>query len=136
MAQQRPKRTLGERHDDFWAWCDREELRLQQCGHCSRLCWPPVRACEYCGGKELSWQRVSGDGRIASWCTFERDYYQGMLPIPWDTILVELHEGPLFISNPLEFGWRDTTQGMPVRVAFIDCEDSFGPFRLPVFKKI
>jgi hypothetical protein len=92
-----------------------------------------VQTCEYCGGARLSWQPVSGDGRIASWCTFERDYYRGVLPIPWDTILVELSEGPMFISNPLEFGWRDIKQGLPVRVAFIECEDSTGLFRLPVF---
>ena len=53
---------------------------------------------------------MSGRGTIASWCTFERDYYYGLLPIPWDTILVELEEGPLFISNPQGFTWRDITE--------------------------
>ena len=48
----------------------------------------------------LVWAPMSGRGRIVSWCTFERDYYAGILPIPWETILVELEEGPLFISNP------------------------------------
>ena len=42
----------------------------------------------------------------------------------------------MFISNPLEFGWRDITQGMAVRVAFIECEDSAGLFKLPVFAQI
>jgi hypothetical protein len=78
---------------------------------------------------------MSGDGKIVSWCTFERDYYAGMLPIPWDTILVELKEGPLFLSNPKGFSWQQTRVGMPVRLAFIDCEDSAGTFRLPVFEK-
>jgi hypothetical protein len=69
-----------------------------------------------------------------SWCTFHRPYYSE-LDIPWDTILVELDEGPLFISNPSGFTNDDVTQGMRVRVAFLDCEDDAGPFRLPVFEQ-
>lgn len=78
---------------------------------------------------------MSGRGRIAAWTTFERDYYSGLLPIPWDTILVELEEGPLFMSNPEGFSWRDIHIGMPVVLAFIACEDSAGSFNLPVFQK-
>lgn len=135
MAERRPDRTLGPGHDAFWDWCAKGELRLQRCGRCGELCWPAVQACDYCGAPDLSWERMSGRGRIASWCTFERDYYQGALPLPWDTILVELEEGPLFISNPQSFTWRDITPAMPVTLAFLDCEDSAGPFKLPVFEK-
>jgi uncharacterized protein len=135
MAQKRPDRTLGPGHDEFWRWCDQGELRLQRCAGCGQMCWPVVKACEHCGGAQLAWERVSGRGRIVSWCSFERDYYQGVLPIPWDCILVALEEGPLFISNPQGFGWRDITPGMPVMLSFIACEDSAGAFRLPVFER-
>jgi uncharacterized OB-fold protein len=135
MAEKRPDRTLGGVHDAFWAWCDKGELRLQRCASCGKHSWPPVEACEYCGGTGLSWERMSGRAKIVSWCTFERDYYQGQLPIPWETILVELEEGPLFLSNPKGFGWPDMRVGLPVQVTFLDCEDSAGAFRLPVFEK-
>jgi uncharacterized OB-fold protein len=135
MAERRPDRMRGSGHDQFWDWCNREELRLQQCANCGRISWPAVTACAHCGKPDLTWQRMSGAGRIVSWCTFERDYYNGALPLPWETILVELTEGPLFISNPLKFGWRDITANMPVRVAFIDAEDSTGAFKLPVFER-
>jgi uncharacterized OB-fold protein len=135
VAQKRPDRTLGPGHDEFWRWCGEGELRLQRCAACGEISWPVVKACEYCGGGELAWAPMSGRGRIVSWCAFERDYYQGVLPIPWDTILVELEEGPLFLSNPEGFGWRDITADMPVKVAFIACEDSAGAFSLPVFEK-
>jgi hypothetical protein len=72
---------------------------------------------------------------VVSWTTFERDYYRGMLPLPYDTILVELAEGPLFLSNPHGFGREDLRPGLPVRLAFIDAEDAAGPFRLPVFAR-
>jgi uncharacterized protein len=133
MAQKRPDRTLGPGHDEFWRWCAKGELRLQRCAGCGELSWPVVKACQSCGNTELAWERLSGRGSIVSWCSFERDYYQGLLPIPWDAILVELEEGPLFISNPQGFGWRDITPRMPVLLSFIACEDSAGQFSLPVF---
>jgi uncharacterized OB-fold protein len=135
MAQRRPDRTLGPGHDEFWAWCAKGELRLQRCSSCGRISWPVVEACEFCGCKDMTWAPMSGRGKIAGWCTFERDYYSGVLPMPWDTILVELDEGPLFLSNPKGFGWPEAKVGMPVKLALIECEDSAGIFRLPVFEK-
>ena len=133
MGQRRPDRTLGPGHDEFWAWCERGELRLQRCANCGRLSWPVVQACEWCEGTAFAWERMCGRGKIVSWCTFERDYYAGLLPIPWETILVELEEGPLFISNPLDFSWQEIRFNMPVTVSFLECEDRAGSFRLPVF---
>jgi uncharacterized OB-fold protein len=77
---------------------------------------------------------MSGNGRVVSWCTFQRPYYSE-LGVPWTTILVELSEGPLFISNPVDFEHDDISFGMSVRVTFIDCEDDAGTFRLPVFER-
>lgn len=135
MAEQRPDRTLGPGHDTFWEWTAKGELRLQKCGQCGEFAWPVVKTCERCGGGELDWARTSGNGNLVSWCTFERDYNRGMLPIPWDTVLVELEEGALFISNPLGFSLGEMTAGMPVTVEFIPCVDTAGAFVLPVFRK-
>ncbi len=135
MSQRRPDRTRGPGHDDFWEYCAKGELRLQRCTACGGISWPVRKTCEFCGKTELTWDRMSGRGTVVSWCTFERDYYGGIMPIPNDTILVELEEGPLFISNPKGFSWPDTKVGMPVTLSFIDCEDSAGSFRLPVFEK-
>jgi len=133
MTMKRPDRVLGPGHDTFWDWCGKGELRLQRCGQCGHLTWPVAPVCEKCGSADLHWERMSGKGTLASWCTFERDYYRGALPIPWDTILVELAEGPLFLSNPLGFGWQDCVSGAAVELRFLDCEDSAGQFQLPVF---
>lgn len=69
---------------------------------------------------------------MVSWCTFDRRYYQ-QLPLPWDTILVRLDEGPLFVSNPSGVDRSELSLGMRVKVGFIDCHDDAGEFRLPVF---
>ena len=135
MRQKRPDRTLGPGHDEFWDWCAKGQFRLQYCACCDKALWPVKQACEYCGSTALSFRRLSGRGSIVSWCTFERDYYRGLLPVPWETILVELEEGPLFVSNPKDLTWRDMAVGLAVKVAFIECEDSAGTFNLPVFER-
>ena len=135
MAQRRPDRTLGPGHDTFWEYCAGGELRIQRCKTCNELSWPVVQACEMCGSHGLEWEKMSGRGKLVSWCTFEREYYKGLLPVPWDTVLVELEEGPLFISNPQDFSWPEMAAGMPVAVEFIPCQDSAGEFALPVFRR-
>ena len=136
MAQTRPDRTLGPQHDEFWAWCDKDELRLQRCDNCGHMPWPVVQTCEQCGEARFAWEKLSGRGRILSWCTFEHDYYRGLFAVPHDTILVELEEGPLFVSNPDGFTRETIVSGMPVIASFIDAEDSAGAFRLPLFAKV
>jgi uncharacterized protein len=132
MAERRPNRVLRPVDEQFWKFCSDGELRLQRCGDCAHLSWPPVEACERCGQAHLNWELLSGRGTVASWCTFERRYYD-ILPVPWDTILVRLDEGPLFLSNSAGFAYADTTANMPVTVDFLDCEDDHGNFSLPVF---
>jgi uncharacterized OB-fold protein len=134
-VQKRPDRTLGPGHDLFWEYCAQGELRLQRCGVCGKFTWPVQPRCEYCHSGDLHWEKMSGDGSLVSWSTFERDYYQGAIPIPYDNILVELAEGPLFLSNPAGFTWREATPNMKVRLAFLACEDKAGAFSLPVFEK-
>jgi uncharacterized OB-fold protein len=125
--------VTGPNHDEFWAYCDSGELRIQRCGACEHLTWPPSADCERCGGSELEWELMSGRGSVVSWCTFEQRYY-AELDVPYDTILVELDEGPLFTSNPHGFTNDDLTLGDRVEVAFIECEDDAGAFHLPVFE--
>jgi len=133
MSNMRPPRTVGGVHDQFWEYCRNEELRLQCCEDCGHITWPATERCEACSSEKLTWEKMTGKGQVISWCTFHQDYYGGMLPMPWDNIVVELEEGPLFLSNPEGFSNNEVKYGMPVQVSFIDCEDSNGAFKLPVF---
>jgi uncharacterized OB-fold protein len=78
---------------------------------------------------------MTGRGTVVGWNRFDQDYFGGLLPLPYDTLLVELEERQLFITNPLGFTIDDVSPGMPVKVAFIAVEDSAGPFMLPVFER-
>lgn len=135
MVEIRPNRTLGAGHDEFWAGCAQGELRIQRCASCGGHSWPVVSACEHCGSADLALDTMSGKGKVVSWCSFVQDYYRGVMPVPYDTIMVELEEGPIFISNPADFAYDDVTFEMPVELAFIDAQDAAGAFRLPVFRK-
>lgn len=135
MAEQRPPRSLQTDEDkQFWEFCAMGELRIQRCTDCGHMVFPPVAPCENCGSAKLEWEKLSGSGELISWCTIERDYYKGAIPIPWDTIMVALDEGPYFLSNPKGFANADAKAGMKVKVAFIDCEDTHGAYKLPVFE--
>lgn len=135
MVEKRPPRAMGPANETFWDGCAKGELLIQKCGKCGHRPWPVVQTCEQCGADALTFEAVSGKGRLASWCSFERPYYGELMPVPYDTILVELDEGPWFISNPSGFANTEAEFGMPVKLAFIDCEDSKGAFKLPVFEK-
>jgi len=135
MRHRRPNRVFGSVHDEFWRRCEERALWMQQCAECQLVQWPPVEVeCEGCESTALAWIQLSGRGQVMSWCTFERSYYD-QLPVPWDTIVVELEEGPVFVSNPFGFAVSDAAVGMPVRVTFIECGDDGGDYLLPVFEQ-
>ncbi len=130
----RPDRTLGPGHDEFWNWCARGELRLQACEEHGHISWPVTTACNTCGSTRLVWQALSGRGTVVSWCSFARDYYDGVLPLPWPVIVVALEDGPFFLSNPHGFEAAPESIGLPVRLKFRACRDSAGDFALPLFE--
>ena len=132
MTQQRPDRVLGGGHTEFWDHCKEGTMRLQQCDDCSSWMWPPAPVCDGCLSSSLTWSPVSGLGTIHAYCVFERSYFTS-LPAPWPVILVELEEGPIFVSNPHDIGLEDLSVGLPVKVDFLDCVDRHGDYALPVF---
>lgn len=131
--QPRPPRVMGPLDAVFWGFCGRGELRLQQCADCGRVLWPPAPVCDTCLGEHLVWTQMSGRGTVKTYCIFERQYYPE-LATPWPVLLVELAEGPWFVSNPRDVPLEDLRPGLEVHVAFEDCQDDHGPFRLPVFE--
>ena len=133
VAERRPDRVMDGLNAEFWGFCAEGKLCLQSCLACGELTWPVVGTCLRCGCPEFEWRQCSGNGTLVSWCTFERSYYPDVLPVPWECILVQLEEGPLFISNPHRLTTRDFTPSLTVRLAFVECEDRWGPFKLPVF---
>ena len=136
MAEKRPTRPRAPYFDKFWEYCNQGEFRVQKCNKCGYLQSPPSPLCSECLSSDYTWVKMKGTGKIVSHGVFYRQYYPECVP-PWPFILVALDEGPWVISNPVnkDASEADMKMGTPVKLVFVDAEDSRGPFKIPQFEK-
>ncbi len=133
MATQKPARPSpypGLHDKPFWEFTAKHEFRLPRCAQCGKYQWPPAAVCAGCLSDEYTWERVSGVGTVLSWVVFQRQYFPG-IPPPYNCILVQLDEGPLFISNLV--GVEDGAIDFDLRVQ-VDFQDLPEGYTLPVFR--
>jgi uncharacterized OB-fold protein len=133
MATKRPDRTLDPYAEQFWGFTSDRELRLQRCIDCGKYRWPPGPACDNCLSDGFQWTVLSGLATLLSWTTFHRGYFPEY-PAPHTTIAVELAEGPLFVAYPVDIEAAELREGMSLQVVWVDAEDRFGEYNLPVFR--
>lgn len=119
----------------FWSYTQQQELRLQRCSDCADWRWPAAAVCPSCLSEEYEWARVSGTGALLTWVTFERQYFPEYPP-PHTAIMVELDEGPLFISTPVDVAESALADGMRMQLDWVDAADRFGEYFLPVFRPV
>jgi uncharacterized OB-fold protein len=48
MATPRPIRSMDPYAEQFWAYTQKKELRLQKCSDCGKFRWPPGPTCDKC----------------------------------------------------------------------------------------
>lgn len=105
----------------FWDGCAAGELRLQRCGNCDKHYFPPRPFCPTCLSREVTWEAVSGRGRLH---TYLINHYP--LPPGWEEpyaiAVVELDEGPRMMSNILDVPNtpEDLVLDMSLEVVFED----------------
>jgi uncharacterized OB-fold protein len=133
MAEYRPDRRMDPYAEQFWEFTKAREFRLQRCGECEKFRWPPAPVCDGCLSEEFDWTPVSGRGSVLSWVTFRRQYFSEY-PSGHRVVSLELAEGPLFITVPVELGERELSDGMPMELAWEESADRFGEYNLPVFR--
>jgi uncharacterized OB-fold protein len=84
-----------EETDDFWEGTAAGELRLQACGACGRLRFPPRVMCPHCQSTERTWRPVSGRGTIWSYVVAHPPLLAAYAPFaPFPVITVTLDEDP------------------------------------------
>ena len=84
----------------FWAGGLSGELRLQRCANCRHLRYPISSICPRCLAGEAAWEAVSGQGTVQTYIVFERAYHDSWKDqVPYVVALVELDEGPVFLTN-------------------------------------
>jgi len=84
-----------EESEGFWEGTALGELRLQACGACGTLRFPPRAMCPHCQSTERLWRRVAGTGTIWSFVVC----HPPLLPAytrfaPYPVVAVTLDEGP------------------------------------------
>ena len=128
----RPLPTITEDHAEFWVATKAHELKLQKCDRCGRFWYYPGPVCHYCSSREFTWTAVSGRGTIYSYSVLERakgNPFEGDVPIT--IILVRLEEGPVMMSNLIDYEPGQLRIDAPVTVDYEDVDDQV---TLPVFR--
>ena len=115
----KPLPKIDERTRPHWEGNAVHELRVQRCDDCGTMRFPASRWCAHCLGEKTSWQKVSGKGKVWSWCVFHRAYFKGFeSAVPYAVALVELDEGPKMYSNLVGIPRDQIKIGMRVRAVF------------------
>ena len=84
---------INREYFDFFSYCGKHELRLQQCESCRLKRFPPMTACPFCAHPESTWERLSGCGAVYSY----GEVHHAIQPAfrahtPYMLLLVELDE--------------------------------------------
>jgi hypothetical protein len=113
--------------DFFWEGVDQDKLLVQSCADCGTLRHPPAPMCAKC--QSLAWDAkpLSGRGTIYSWLVSKHPTKPDATPRT--VILVDLDEGPRFVSNIVE--GESVEVGDRVRLTFGDVRGA----RLPLFTR-
>jgi len=125
-----PRPTPETQH--FWDGTKRGELRLQRCGECDHIYFPPRPFCPACSSRAVEVFKASGRGRLLSYVINYRPHPAWQAP--YAIAIVELDEGPRMMSNIV--GCDQTADAlqldMPLTVKFEQCsEEIFLPLFMP-----
>jgi uncharacterized protein len=128
---------LPLRDDDsgpFWEGTKAGELRMQRCGGCGRLRFPPRPMCPWCRSMESDWPVMSGRGTIWSFVVAHPPLLPAYAALaPYNVIVVALEEDPTIrlVGNlvasddgPINDIDPSTIEiGQPVRVVFQELDE-------------
>jgi uncharacterized protein len=116
---------------NFWDGTKAGELRLQRCGECSKVYFPPRPFCPACGSRDVSAFKASGKASLHSYVIHHRPV-PGFTP-PYAIAVVELSEGPRMMTNIVDC--EQTPEAlqldMKLEVVFEPMDDTI---TLPLFR--
>jgi uncharacterized OB-fold protein len=130
----KPKPRPAPESLPYWQAAREHRLALPKCEDCEKFWFPPSRACPHCLSMNVSFQTVSGRGKVFSFVTFHRVYRPAFAQdVPYVVALVELEEGPRVLTNILGISHEDVRCEMPVEVVFDDYDDEIS---IPKFRPL
>lgn len=127
LPRRPPRRT--EETGPFWDGCAEGRLVLPRCTACSELIWYPRRTCPFCGGRDVTWEPMSGDATLYSFTIIRRGGGAYKDVGPYVLASVELAEGPRLLTNVVVEDPFSVYVGQALRVRFEPAGDTDAIFR-------
>lgn len=116
---EKPLPRPNEDSAPYWEAANHGELRMQKCGDCGHIRFPPALLCARCLSEKTEWAKLSGRGKVYSWIIVHRSQHPAFDPdTPYNVAIVELQEGPRLHTNLVECANKDIYIGMSVEVVF------------------
>jgi uncharacterized protein len=98
--------------------CAERRFVFQRCVGCGAHRWPPRELCRRCHSHEYTWEPVSGEGEVASFCVVHRAFDRDFADLtPYVVALVALHD-VLYLGNVVDCDPATVSVGMSVQVVF------------------
>ncbi len=125
MAEyKKPLPAISSLSRPYWEGLKRRELHMQRCSDCGKVWYPPAPFCPACWSRNVTWQKLSGRGKVNSWVIFHQAYFSSFKDdIPYNVAEVELEEGPRLLTNLVAIDNADIEIGMLVEIVFEDVTD-------------
>lgn len=120
----------------YWDSAAHGRLSIQRCSTCRRFSHPPRSECPSCGSTELSFEPVSGRGRLETFSIVHRSFAPGFRTgEPYVIAWVLLEEQPALrvFTNIVDTELDALLVDMPVEVLFTELA-GFGP--VPEFRGV
>ncbi|WP_018655196.1 Zn-ribbon domain-containing OB-fold protein [Actinomadura flavalba] len=119
MDDPRPAPAPGPLTAPYWEAARSGELALQHCAGCGRIVHFPEPACPFCGGTELPYRAVSGEGIVHTHTEVHRTFLPGFAT-PYTLAWIDLPEGARVfgdVTGAVHIGQRVRVH-FPVRAGF------------------
>lgn len=109
----------------LWEGLAKHEFRVPQCNACGAWNWVPYPACRECLSRELTWNKLSGEGTLFTYTIIHRGLGDFQKDVPYVTALVDMDvpdgkRSVVVIGNIVDVPHEDLKVGMPLRMTFKD----------------
>ncbi len=137
MADRSPTRPLPNLSEldtaEFWRGTQANEFRYQQCANCDTIVWHPRAHCTGCVNGDLEWRVSAGAGVVYTFSVVRQSYHPFFRSqVPYIVALVDLDEGPRFLTNITGTTPEEMDVGMRVQIVWEEHEEVHIPLAKPM----
>jgi uncharacterized OB-fold protein len=134
MMHKKPLPQIGPDTKAFWEGCRQHEIRIQKCGDCGHLRWPPSFLCPNCLSRNTQSVTASGRGNVYSYIVYQVAYDPAFKEdLPYVVALVALEEGPHLLTNIVGCDPHAVSCDMAVEVVWDDVTETVS---IPKFRPV